>query len=173
MERFRIFPHVTVDDEVFKPVEFTQLPDLVENYGKLWQKLQVLKESDNVTYDGCLTLQLTQWFKKHEIEKYRDCDPTTNEIDEDELASDGEDSYVAITACLDLNNKDFIQLRFVEGFWSDVNEQIIETDRFLDVKKDRESLAQLVEDVLENRKIPMFNDGCDERMIESMPYYRA
>lgn len=67
-----------------------------------------------------------------------------------------DDTYISMDMMIDLNNIDDFLLRVNEGCYCDTNERIIETDGFLDIKTDIESIRLAINDI-KNKQIPLWN----------------
>lgn len=67
-----------------------------------------------------------------------------------------DDTYISISMMIDLDNIDDFSLRVNEGIYCNTNERIIDTDGFLDIKTDTESIQQAINDI-KNKVIPLHN----------------
>lgn len=69
-----------------------------------------------------------------------------------------DDTYISMSMMIDLDNIDDFSLRVNEGVYCNTNERIIDTDGFLDIKTDTESIQQAINDI-KNKLIPLHNRG--------------
>lgn len=77
-------------------------------------------------------------------------------------------TYISISMMIDLDNIDDFSLRVNEGAYCNTNERIIDTDGFLDIKTDIESIQQAISDI-KNKQIPLRN-RVRTISIEEYPY---
>lgn len=67
-----------------------------------------------------------------------------------------DDTYISISMIIDLDNIDSFSLRVNEGAYCNTNKRIIETDGFVDIKTNIESIQQAIHDV-KHKQIPLYN----------------
>ncbi len=79
-----------------------------------------------------------------------------------------DDTYISMDMMIDLDNIDDFSLRVHEGFYCNTNERIIETDGFLDIKTDTDSIRQAINDI-KNKQIPLWN-RVKNISVENYPY---
>lgn len=72
--------------------------------------------------------------------------------------SNEEHTYVCIVGSFDVNNVSYLTLSVREGYKDNHTDQIVDTDGFLDIKVDRDSLAQAI-DAINDGTIPLYNRG--------------
>lgn len=79
-----------------------------------------------------------------------------------------EDTYISISMMVDLDNIDDFSLRVNEGAYCNTNERIIDTDGFVDIKTDIDSIKQAINDI-KNKHIPLHN-RVQTISVEEYPY---
>lgn len=82
---------------------------------------------------------------------------SVNLTDWKELSNE-EKTYVCISGGFDVNDDSYLTLRVHEGYNDRFNDHMVDTDAFLDIKVDRDSLAQAI-DAINDRTIPLYNKG--------------
>lgn len=79
-----------------------------------------------------------------------------------------EDTYLTINLLVNLEDINDYQIRISEGFYCDTNKCIIDTDGFLDIKSDEQSISHAIIDIY-NKMLPLRNR--DKNIsIELYPY---
>jgi hypothetical protein len=82
---------------------------------------------------------------------------SVNLTDWKELSNE-ENTYLCISGGFDVNDDSYLTLRVHEGYNDGLNGSIVDTDGFLDIKVDRDSLAQAI-DAINDGTIPLHNKG--------------
>lgn len=80
------------------------------------------------------------------------------------------DTYLSITLLVDITKVDDFKLRVVEGYYSSLNNEMCETDAFVDIKTDMRSVQQALIHI-KNGTIPLHN-RVDKIDYETHPYVR-
>lgn len=118
-------------DGTFDTYPIEDLPELVENYKQFWA---CLKPLERYAFDGGVSVMVTDWCP----------------------AGDG--SFLGVSACIDLNDVGFVCLTIVEGV--NDGEKMVETDRFLPIACDVQSVRMAARDIIERPlEIPLLNSG--------------
>ena len=78
------------------------------------------------------------------------------------------DTYISISMLINLDNIDEFSLRVNEGAYCDTNKRIIDTDGFVDIKTDIQSIQQAINDI-KNKRIPLYN-RVESIDLEEYPY---
>lgn len=65
-------------------------------------------------------------------------------------------TYISVYMLVNLNDINEFSLRVNEGVYCDTNERIVETDGFVDIKTDIESIQKAITDI-KNKRIPLIN----------------
>jgi len=79
-----------------------------------------------------------------------------------------DDTYISIDMMINLDDIDDFSLRVYEGAYCNTNERIIETDGFLDIKTDIDSIKKAINDI-KNKQIPLRN-RVRTISVEEYPY---